>query len=318
MGFPIPDLIIESVIRDGMQNVRNDPEVLEDVFLSLTQPFASKKYGEAEIEKIKRMLQRKEISIVHAFSAVSAKIPCISIQLAEEVEDEKNAKLGDAGEVRDFSFEDPADIAGTTILSDVEALTYDSNSGIITVPDTVNLSDVHINLIYTDVTGEDHVIVGGVDNTLGQKQFRIDADAELTLGVGSIKTSIDFDRYLIGQAPSNITVIVGIHTNDPLITKYLYILMKYFLLSRKEDICSRGIQLSTYSGSDFNRNMDYGADMVFTRFLNVKGKIFPTWRKDKAVLIDNIELNIKVPKDKYGNTILGIEDQTVNVNDDDD
>jgi hypothetical protein len=322
MGFPLPDLIIESILRDGFENARRDPEVVEDVFAPLTRPYAEKKYGISEIEKIQKVIENREVSIVHSFHAVDSKIPCISIQMAEDTEKVEEAYLSDFTKLSDVPFSTPDKIAGTIKISNITPISYDAKSGVLKLPDSINLASIHVNLLYVDASQNAFPILGGINNTNGQKQIVLDKNLTVDLGAGGeIRSSIDFDRYNNNQTAEQTTVILGIHTQEPLLTKYLYTLIKYFLLSRKKDICSRGILLSTYSGSDFTRNMDYASDQVYTRFLHIHGIIHPTWRADKVQLIDNIEVNIKIPRDKYGNETLGrLEDpvQTIQTTEDDD
>ena len=318
MGFPLPDLILESIIRDGLANAKNDPEVVEDVFSPLTQPYAEKKYGMKEVNKINKLIRNERISVVHTWHAVSAKIPCISLQLADNAQDVSNSFLADNGHAFDVPFDTPQQQAGRTIISGIDPTAYNPATGIISLPDSVNLSSIHVNLLFVDAAGGEFPILGGINNTIGSKQIMIDQDQTVSLDPGAkISSSIDFDRYSQGALPEKFTIVIGVHANEPLTTKYLYTLIKYFIVSRKDDLCSRGVQIPTFSGSDFNRNMEYGADQVYTRFLNVSGVIYSNWRGDKAQLIDNVQVNVQVPKDKYGNKILGLEESSVQVNDDD-
>ena len=314
MGFPLADLVIESIIRDGFADIRRDPEIIEDVFAPLTMAYASKKYGESELEKIKDLVLKRQVSIVHAFNAVDAKIASISIQLASDVEVEREASMSNFRGLKDVEFTDPAKIAGKQVVGDITPTAYDSATGKLSLPDTVNLSAVTINQLYVDPDGAEFVILGGINNTVGQKQVLIDAGVTINLGAGgAINSSIFFDRYSTNITTEQFEVILGIHSTEPLITKYLYTLIKYITLSRKKDLCTRGIYLGTYKGSDFSRNTQYVGDQVYTRFFHLTGRIQPTWRQDKIQLIDNVQVNILVPKDKYGNDIIGLGDSSVQV-----
>lgn len=317
MGFPLADLVVESLLRDGFANARKDPEIIDDVFAPLTMAYANLKYGVPELDKIKNLIQSKQISIVHAFHAVDAKIACISIQLASDREDIGNTYLRDHRGTKDVEFTDPDKIAGRIIVADIDPIAYDPLTGALSLPDSVNLSKVNVNQLYVDAVGAEFVILGGVNNTVGQKQILIakDQTVDLNLG-GSINSSIYYDRYTSHITTEDFEVILGIHSKEPLITKYLYVLIKYFLLSRKDDACVRGMFLGSYAGSDFSRDMQYLGDQVYTRFLHISGKIQPTWRQDKVQLIDRVDVNILVPKDKYGNDILGLDDSNVQVTDD--
>lgn len=314
MAFVLPDLVIESILRDGFKNIRNDESIVDDVFANLTRAFANKKYGQEEIEKIKKIVREKEISIVHSFGLVTSKIPCISIQLADDREDIEHAHIGDWEDTLITPFTDPDKIANTVIVESFDPTTYDSKTGILTVPDSVNLASVHTNHLFVDASGVEHLIIGGIVNDDGAKQIIIELNSDVDLGSGAeIKSQINYDLYEKRGNLEQVQLILGIHTQDPLLTKYVYILVKYFLLSRKKDIHSRDLELSTYSGSDFHRNMDYGADTVYTRFLNVNAKLQNSWRSDKVQLVDNVNVKVLVPKDELGNEALNLENKTIQV-----
>lgn len=314
MPMIIPDLIIESVIRDGFQNARRNEEVIDDVFGNLSRAFAEKKYGDKEINKIKSLVQNNEVSIVHSFNLVDANMPCVSIQLLNDLEDERRAHLGDQIGFNDIPF---ADQTVTVIVSSFTPTAYDLVTGLVTVPDGVNLSQVYANLLFVDNAGVEHQIIGGIDNTVGQKKFAVAKQSEVTIGIGcEIKTSINFSRYKQKGNVEKAQILMGVHSKDPLITRYIYTLVKYFLLSRKKDLISRDFQLSTYNGSDFSRNMEYKGDAVFSRYLTVSGMLQHDWRSDLVELVDSIEIEVKVPADKYGNAALNLQNQTVKTNKD--
>lgn len=312
MSFVLPELVIEACLRDGFQNARNNEEVIEDVFGNLTRSFADKKYGQAEIDKIKALVQNKEVSIIHSFNLVDANIPCVSIQLIKDTEDTSRTSLGDYSAMEDVPFEDQS---VTVIVASFTPTAYNTLTGIVTLPDAVNLSAVYANLLFVDQAGVEHTILGGIDNTVGSKKFAIATNSDVTLGVGcEIKTSINFTRYMAKGNVERVSILLGIHTKDALTTKYVYTLVKYFLLSRKKDLITRDMQLATYDGSDFNRNMEYRGDLVYSRYITVSGMVQHDWRAELVELVDNVNVQILVPADKYGNAALNLDDQTVKLN----
>lgn len=314
MSFKLPDLIVESVIRDGFANARRDNSVIDDVFEDLTMSFNSKKYGEAEVQKIKDIINNQEVSLVHSFNLVNSNLPCISIQLTDDRENENEAHMGNYVKniVRPFTDED--DLANLVVVEAFDPISYDSKSGIVKVGDEVNLAPVHYNLLFVDASGVEHQITGGIINEPGAKQFIIPPGEEVDLGVGAeIKSSINYNLYQKRGNMESTQLILGIHTKEALLTKYLYVLVKYIMLSRRDDLIARGLQLNTYTGSDFHRNPEYVGDVVYTRFFNVSGRVQHQWRSDKVQLIDNVEVNVTVPKDRAGNEELGLEDSTVKV-----
>jgi len=75
--------------------------------------------------------------------------------------------------------------AGAVIISSFTPSGYDINTGILSVPDSVNLSLVSKNHIFIDASSTPFVILGDIDNTLGQKQFLIESGASVNLNVGA-------------------------------------------------------------------------------------------------------------------------------------
>ncbi len=314
MSFKLPDLIVESIIRDGFNNARRDNSVIDDVFEDLTLAFNSKKYGESEVEKIKKVINDQEVSLVHSFNLVNSNLPCISIQLTDDRENENEAHMGNYIGNQDIQITDPDELAALIYVDDITPTSYNVLTGAVKVPDGVNLAGVHANLLFQDSTGTLHTIIGGIINETGIKQFMVEKGGEVALGAGGlIKSSLDYKLYQRRGNIESTQLILGIHTKEALLTKYLYILVKYFMLSRRDDLIARGLQLNTYTGSDFSRNMEYAGDIVYTRFFNVSGRVQHQWRSDKVQLIDNVEVNVKVPKDRAGNEELDLEDSTVQV-----
>lgn len=312
MSFKLPDLIVESILRDGFANARNDLSVIDDVFCDLTMAYADKKYGQAEIQRIKDIIANKEVSIVHSFNLVNSNLPCISIQLADDREDESKAHMGNYVHNITRPFTTPEELAATVIVESFQPNSYSPNSGAVKVSDGVDLSQIHANHLFVDSDGTKFTITGGIVNTAGKKQFVIDKQATVNLGPGAeIRSSIDYNLYEKRGNIEQTQLILGIHTKEALLTKYLYVLVKYFILSRQSDAIERGIQLNTYTGSDFTRNLAYEADVVYTRFLNVSGTVQHQWRSDKVQLVDNVEVTVLIPKDRLDNEELERTDQTI-------
>lgn len=319
MSFQIPDLIIESVLRDGFEAARRDPSILDDVFAQLKNlsPLMNRKYGQKEIRKIKDWFANKEVSIVQAFSQVVDNLPCISIQLIDDTESIKYAHLDDFEDDVQQTFTDPEKLAGLVILSGFTVDSYDELSGTLYVPDTVDLSKIHANHIYVDKNGDEFPIVGSIVNEDGAKQFGIKPLSEPDIsGTGEIKSSLDFEQWEKRGNIEDQKMLLGIHTEERLLTIYLYILVKYILNSRKKDVITRGLQLPTYSGSDFTRNLDY-VEPVFSRYLTVSGIVQNDWISDKVTPIDLVEVDVKVDKDQLNTEQINRTDQTVTVAEED-
>lgn len=319
MSFKLTDVAVESVLRDAFGAARRDPEIVQDIFCDLTRPFASKKYGQKEIDKIQSIIENREVSIVHAYGLTNSNMPCISIQLIEDVEEEAKTPMGGFQNVRTRTITDPDKLAALIQVPPFQPDSYDPLTGVVRIPDSVNLSAVYANLVFVDADGASYTVRGGIVNYPGVKQLIIEPGiVALSLADGAyIKSSLDYEVYTIRGNAEKTSLMLGIHTSEPLLTKYLYTFVKHAILSRRRDLVSRGYQLNTYSGSDFHRNSDYPADVVFSRFLNISGIVMHSWRSDKVQLIDQILVDARIPKDRLGNVALGRTDQTIKVEGDD-
>lgn len=311
MGFTLPDLVIESVIREGLADIKASPEKLDNIFSSFTSSFISPKYGNAEITALKAILAAKDIAVVHSYYETAMQEPCISIQLGSDVENAALAHLDD--------FEDDSEVArdpdDMLIVEDIIPSSYDSTTGIIRVSDGTDLSDVFKGQIFVDAADTELSILMVVNET-GNKQVVVAVLSEVDItNFCYIKSSIDYLQYEERGVISNVQLVLGVHSKDALMAKYLYILVKFFLISRKKDLINRNFFNLSFSGSDFTRNMQYQGDRVFTRFLTVTGKIEDNYRSDLVTPIENLDVIVIVPKDEVTTEDLGMEDSTIQVSD---
>lgn len=296
IGFKLPELIVESIIRDGFQNIKNDMSIVDYLFNEFLRTYNVQKYGQPEIDKIKALIM-KPIAVVYDYGEVGAKSPCYSIMLGTDEEDKQRAVLGDLYEQLDEPITDPIELEGLIVVNNMTPTSYDPNTGFVHVADSVDLTPVYAGFIYTDASNVDHEVLVGMSNIDGSKYFLIGKNEEVDIsGPGVIKSPLDYEVFELKGLTSNIMLHIGVHAKDALTCKYLYILLKYFIFSRKFDLITRGIYVSSFSGSDFIRDGNYGGDKVFNRMLVVSGKVDDTWRADQVVLIDAIIINA-VPVD---------------------
>lgn len=291
-GFLLPELILESLIRDGFVNVRNDPKIVDDLFAQLTRDYNNRKYGAAEVTKIKAMIE-KEVAVVFSYHQVDASVPCISIMIGGDNESKARDHLGDYYEGQTEEITDTQELQDLHRVDNLSAISYNPLTGKIDIGDESDLSEVYRNMIFVDSVGNEFPIITGINNLDGEKSIFIQKQAEVMLDGETpmfIKSSLDYKQFEVKGVTGDVSLVLGVHTKDALTTKYLYILLKYFILSRKTDMIKRGLYLAMYSGSDFNRDSAYVGDQVYTRFLTITGKIDDTWRSDQVVLIDNIEV----------------------------
>ena len=319
IGFKLPDLILESVLREGFQLLRKTPAHIETILSSLNFDYNRKKYGQPEIDKLKEFFLKKEVAIVHSFSEVNAHDMSVSIQLTADVEMENRTLLSDyGGKVTEglgenqFSGLDPITSESLVVEDAIVPSGYASGTGIISIS-VGDFTDINSGLVFKDASGAEHSIIG-VDET----------NSKIYVKPGSIVDVSDFCQVIsklesrdfeVRATREKQSLILGIHAKNRLTALYLYIIVKYIINAKRVDIHKRGFELPTYSGSDFTRDLSHLADIVHTRFITVTGQICETWVDILGPLeqAEIVEVGIVVDKDVVGNEELGRTDATIKV-----
>lgn len=288
MGILLPDLIVESVIRDGLEFLRRNPDRIDDIFSELTKSYAARKYGQTEVNRIKALIQNKNIAVVHSFHEAGAKTPCYSIQLGSEGEAKDRAHLGDF----EADVTEPVQDTSTLVrVPDFVPVSYTKTTGMVKVDDSTDLDPIGPGFIFIDANGAEFTIQSGMSNDVGNKFFFINQGLEPEInGHCSINTFLDYTQFESKGETSQVNLILGVHSKEALLTKYLYAILKYIMFSRKSDLINRSFINSSFQGSDFTRDLEYKGDMVFTRFFTAQGQVDDSWRSDDVELIDRIEV----------------------------
>jgi len=314
MSFVLADLVVESVIRDGLANITKNPTIIDSVFGTLTANYNMRKYGAKELDRLRTFISEKQIKVVHSFGEIDTKVPCFSIQLGNDIDAKREARLGDFdGELIEAFEEDSDEYQDTILVANQIPTAYDSTSGRLSFDLSVDLSEVSKNKKFVNADGE-FIIVGPVINTMAERSVFLQKDLSIDLAKpGSILSQLNYKQTEVNGVHSDVSILVGIHSKDALTTKYMYILLKYFMLSRKSDLIKRCFIASSFQGSDFTRNMEIKGDMVYTRFFTVTGKIEDSWRGDEVELFDQLQVQVGVGSDEASAEDLDLEDSSVTV-----
>jgi len=103
---------------------------------------------------------------------------------------------------------------------------------------------------------------------------------------------------------------VGIHVGDPggiTALRWLYASLVYYIFSRKEDLVSRGIDLSTWNTTDFNR-LNELLENVYSRYLTFNCLNYVSWTKrESETIITDIDMHGGVDASEPGQNLGGIK-----------
>jgi len=299
MSFKLSELILEATLRDGLSMIKSSintsTDKIEDIFGSLKDPWLATYFGQAEIDRIKDAILNKPISIVQGYPLTDLKEPTIAINLINNQELESYASF------EDYQDTISTDITPQVIKANFTPLSYDLTSGMIDVTGVLsNLNGITLNSIFVDGNGDNYPITGGITDEVGDKHFLIlSGFPSVNLTNCNVISNVSYTSAKSKATRESEDIQIKIITEDALLTKYLYTIIKYIILSYKKSLILRGVELSTYYGTDFDRG-NYLPENLFTRDLNLKIKfIEQQWTAEDLPVLGETYGVIKVPRDLY-------------------
>lgn len=310
MSAPLTEWVIETIIRDGLGDLRNNPGKLDDLFSKFNQAFFLNQYGQSKIDELKTFVQKNQIKIVHAFSQVPSRLPCFSIQLISSEEREDDQQFSN-----EF-LDEEEDKTPTVYVSDITVNSYDSKTGKLVVDPATDLSTICPGLVFVDASDNEFIIGTGNSCVAGDKYINIGSGKSPDLGgLGRIESPIDFKRTERKMIRLRERISIGCHADKQVhIAKFLYYILYYILKSRQIPMINRGINLDAEFGSLFDREDEIEGRNVYSRFIEINCLTEFDWDQQEANIIDCFDLTTNVEEDIDSDGEL----EKINVNTSDD
>lgn len=204
MPHVMPEIMLQKAIQVGITNLRNDDAAFNQIFCQYLDPLLVADYGQAYIDKIRVWFKTTNIPVLQPWSLNAQRIPCYSIHLTNEVEDETKAAAGDYMGMED--------------------------------------------------------------------------DLSSSVGVSVFSTMVD----------------IGIHANrasDEVL--WLYYILSYILFKEKLLIDRLGMQLTTFSASDYTKVEIKMTENIFTRWIRFKCTVQNFWGQEDTIEPQEVDLTVE-------------------------
>ena len=282
------DVIIKTAIELGLEDLKKDVWLLDDIFSDFTDnPFLNKKYGLKEIQRAKEFFLNNKIHIYMHHRMDKSEFPSVTIGVGSSSEDKSLATLGDLSvEVQDL---DPDRINKplSFIIPEFTPKSYTSSTGTMTLPTSDNFQYVSEGMILVDLDTGSGYIVRSKKST---NKVVITAGTELTGSRFVIAPKYQFYRARSERIISQETYNIGCHAHgDPSTLLFLYAIVKYSLLRYREGLLEyNNFQLSTISSSEMIENNNFGVDNVYSRYITLTGQVEESWIKTPYRVIEAI------------------------------
>ena len=209
MAWVMPEIAVQRLVQYGIQQLRQDKAAFDDIFAyQRSHPLIVEAYGSDYTDKIWGWFTTERIRVVQSWILSPQTVPCFSIHLSNENEDDSKAAIGD---------------------------------------------------------------------------FLGDGEAE-EVGISSM----------------NVLVDIGIHGSkaaDQVL--WMYYILSYILFKYKPVARSLGIELHTFSASDWQKDASKMPENIWTRWLRMKCTVFNTWGSEEFKTATDIDLSIDL--DRYIN-----------------
>lgn len=289
MGAPLTEFVIETVLRDGLNELRVNPDRFDDLFSRFTMTYFNNQYGADKIQELKTYIQNNQIKIIHAMNVQPTDMPCISIQMiaSDEVESEQ--------QFSNMLPEEIADKDPNLIVDDIAMISYDPVTGKLVVDPSTDLGNICACMVFKDGSGTEFELGSGNSNMSGNKFINIGTGKTPNLtGTGQIVSAVDFsvmDRRMIRLRE---TINIGCHAHDKLhLAKFMYYIVYYIIKSRQLVMEQRGLHLDRGVASIFDREGEFNGEEIYTRYLQVHVLTEFDWDQEQVNLLDCFDVTVK-------------------------
>ena len=270
-GIHQSDVILRTAIQAGLDDIRQNPSLLDYVFSSLPRdPLTHKEYGVQQVDSAKEWFLSQDIPVFMNTRVDENKIPCITI--ASQSSSEGAATLGDV------NYEVTEDVYGTDkiVYYDLNLKSYAPTSGICSLP-----SDAEIELFAGEKiltkAGNTYEILDVLDPWTFQIASGISESIAQVKVISAQKAVVTLESLEFRE-----TLEIGCHAHsEPIYLTYLWSILIFVLLRYKEELIEgRGLERTTISSSGVVLNTSFPIQQpVFTRMTTVTGFVRQYWPK---------------------------------------
>lgn len=290
-SMPHGDVILRTALVAAFDDVRANPWLLDFCFAYFKADLLTTKvYGQKELDRCKAWFLENDVKITAGTNVQTLEIPHIAIWPGGQ--NEAEATLGDINEDAQITVKWPT--PPKAVLS-FTAAAYDSTTGIVTLPDSVDLTTVFVgDLVYDRKSGKSYAIsdieenavtiAAGSTPNLTNAQIQRPTAGTMIVALESISTQDNYQIDII--VPGDATACIILHT------------ITVFCLNRyKESLLEgRGYERTSITSTGINgvKGGGQSTQLMFQRGISVSGYIRSFWPKEIGQPVAGIVPSYKV------------------------
>lgn len=287
------DVVIAEAIRRGLEDMRKNPWLLDDVFSSLvTDPDFKDKYGAKELANAKDWFANNKIEVVMRYRQDKDQFPLITIALGSSTEMEDMKHMSDLSTEVETLMPNQIGKPIPYILKPFTPVSYNIDTGILTTPASLTLRGVRAGQVLVDPdTGNGYIITDVAKNSI-----QIAAGTELSLSRAAVLPKYPIYRVRREHTFFSESYSIGCHVHgDPAPLLWLHAITVYCILRYRESLLeAKCFTQSSISSSDLMKNPNFegpGGDNVFSRYITLSGMVENSWLKTPRRVLEAVEIN---------------------------
>jgi hypothetical protein len=282
------DIFIKAAVELGIDDLRKNPYLIEHMLTGLTtNRYVREKYGQKQVDACKEWILNNNIEVNLKPRDDRDNPPCVTIYLEQSNEKMEMKSMGDQ---TPYSVELLPNKIGKPIPFIINPFIpegYEQSTGILTAPDTVDLTIVNPGMILVNpVNGNGYVIQDVVEDGV-----QIEAGQALDASELAIVPQYQYYKARVEHTWNQEVYTIGCHAADPQSVIFLWSIVKYSLLRYRQSLLEgNGMYesiMSSGGGPDYNSEWTTeGGERFYTRIIQISCQTEDTWLKGAHRVIE--------------------------------
>lgn len=302
MGIFQLDLTIKTAIELGIEDMRKNPWLIDHMLGDcIDNPYLKDKYGQKQIDACKEWFLQNNIEIKMTGVNDKDKMPLITIRPGRSPEKDDMKSMADQSTESVTLMPQTIGKPIGYIVKPFVPTSYDILTGIVGVPDDVNVSSVRAGMILVDPDkGEGFVILD-----VTAEGIEIEANIALDATQLAVLPEKPFYKARVEHSFFQQDCEIGCYTHgDPQATVWLHSIVLYSILRYREALLeAQGFAQSSLASSPLMDNPNYSGpngEVSFMMAISLTGQVENTWIKTPRRFIESVQLREKKPKGYNG------------------
>lgn len=287
------DILIKTALEAGLNDMRKNPWILEDVFSGLVNDQLSKKeFGWKDVRNATEwFIKETNIPVYLPYRIDTPNLPCIIVIPGQSSEMQERANLSDEGMIEDT---DPksATYAVQYVVAPFTPKAYDKSNGQITLPDNITNEPIAEGMFLVSKAGKAYQI----KKLIGTDTITIAPNTNENFTEAYIlpPTKVWNLHRELAFMQEGFTVRLLAQSNL-VHTIYLKQLVTYILFRYREAYLeARGFEVSSLSVGPVYRDETFGKDVVYACDINLNGQVQADWIKFVSPKLSKVTGGIKI------------------------